>query len=570
MNKYLGVRYILHYIIEKKKYLIISLIVIIFYLFPLLFLGQDSHILIHDNLDSSFTVFKILANSGEIFGSLQSKIPNFMDGIPRNTLGSEFNLTIWLFYFFKPFVAYTINLFLLHIIAFLGMYFLLKKHFIKDVDSEYIITFSSLCFALLPFYPLVGLSVAGLPLALNSFLNIRAGKSSKYDLAILLFIPFYSSFVICFVFFLAAMGFLWLYDLIKIRKLNWKFLFSIMLMLIMYLCIEYRLVYSMFFNGGYISHRTERILVHYDFITAIKESINNFIFGQYHAASLQNYFVGISVAVALLIILFKKTLKKDFVLLLIISFLISVWYGFWKWDGWLILKSKFDILNSFNFARFHFLHPLLWYVIFALSLNIIYKKLKHGKKIVLLLLTLQIMFLFTQSNEYQETKKNNPTFRQFYAQELFHDIREYIGKDQVEYRVVNIGLHPSIAQYNGFYTLDGYSSNYPLKYKHKFKQIIIAELEKNKRLYRYFDNWGSRCYIFVNELNNNQSMVTKDEKIMINNLKINSKLLYEMGCRYIFSAVKINNYRPNGLEFLKIFDDENSAWRIYLYKIRKI
>ena len=66
-----------------------------------------------------------------------------------------------------------------------------------------------------------------------------------------------------------------------------------------------------------------------------------------------------------------------------------------------------------------------------------------------------------------------------------------------DYRVASIGIHPAIAQYNGFYTLDTYNNFYPLSYKHEFRKIIEKELEKNKKIRNYFDAWGGRCYFFT-------------------------------------------------------------------------
>jgi hypothetical protein len=47
-----------------------------------------------------------------------------------------------------------------------------------------------------------------------------------------------------------------------------------------------------------------------------------------------------------------------------------------------------------------------------------------------------------------------------------------------------------------FHTLDGYWSNYPLSHKHAFREIIADELEKSPALKSYFDDWGSRVYLF--------------------------------------------------------------------------
>ena len=83
-----------------------------------------------------------------------------------------------------------------------------------------------------------------------------------------------------------------------------------------------------------------------------------------------------------------------------------------------------------------------------------------------------------------------------FCQEEFERIDRYIGKEKSTYKVVSVGIHPSVALYNGFYTLDGYSNNYDVEYKHEFGNIINKELEKKSEINSYFWGWGNRCYAF--------------------------------------------------------------------------
>jgi hypothetical protein len=87
--------------------------------------------------------------------------------------------------------------------------------------------------------------------------------------------------------------------------------------------------------------------------------------------------------------------------------------------------------------------------------------------------------MFYKSDFINEYRKNNITYSQFYSTNLFKNIENFISKDKKTYKVISIGMHPAIAIYNGFYTLDGYSTFYDLKYKYKFRKIIAPELEKN-------------------------------------------------------------------------------------------
>jgi hypothetical protein len=161
---------------------------------------------------------------------------------------------------------------------------------------------------------------------------------------------------------------------------------------------------------------------------------------------------------------------------------------------------------------------------------------------------------------------DEPTYRQFFAQALFSQIESYINKPNDAYRVVSIGLHPSIAQFNGYYTLDSYQVNYDLDYKNSFRRIIAPELDKNDELKGYFDDWGNRCYIFVDELGKGK-LFGKNENIKIRKLDLNTQALKEMGGEYIFSSVAIENYQENHLTFESRFTNDDSFWDIYLYRV---
>jgi len=171
-----------------------------------------------------------------------------------------------------------------------------------------------------------------------------------------------------------------------------------------------------------------------------------------------------------------------------------------------------------------------------------------------------------KSDFINEYRKNNITYAQFYSKNLFQNIEKFINKDQSSYKVVSIGIHPSIASYNGFYTLDGYSTVYSLNYKYQFREIIAQELEKNQILKKYYDRWGSRVYIFADQIGINY--LRKKNAVYPININLNTSELYDMGGRYIFSTYKIKNYVENNLQLLKIFSNEKSVWKIYLYKVK--
>ncbi|MEQ8201771.1 MAG: DUF6044 family protein [Syntrophomonadaceae bacterium] len=552
----------------NKFYIIIALAIIFLYLSPFYIRGQDANVLILDNVDGAVASLKVLAESGLVFGPMDSVVPQIMNGLPRNTFGTEFNLQVWLYYFLPPFAAYVTNITLIHLVAFLGMLVLLRRHVLTDSRYSLIAVGTALAFALLPFWPNGGLSVAGQPLVLYAFMNIRAGNKRVRDWIILALVPFYSSLVFSFAFFLLLMGIWWLTETLLERRPNLNFLGAIIFMTMVYMVVEYRLVYNTFFDPGFVSIRSEFPLSRiHSLRAAIKASLVNFMYGHFHAPSLQNMIIVPSVALALIISLFKKRLPAVLLGLVILCGIISIWYGFWFYDGWVPLKQQIGLLQEFNFSRFHWLHPLLWYLVFALALKIIAGRNRIGLSVAVVLVALQVGFVFMHNDALVEKKSGSPTYREFFAEQQYREIKDYIGLPPGDYRVVSIGIHPSISLYNGFYTLDGYSSNYPLRYKHEFRKIIGPELDKNPFYRDYFDTLGgSRCYMFVEKLMYN-SMMTKESNIKIERLDIDTAQLKKMGGRYVFSALEIQNAADIGLQFCKIFENEQSAWKIYLYRV---
>lgn len=551
---------------KNYKYIAAAVALILAYLSPLYVLGQNAHVLLLDNIDGAVASLKVLAHSGQVFGSLDSTIPNIMNGLLRNTMGSEFNLQVLLYWAFKPFTAYVINLTLIHLLAFLGMYLLLRRYILKE--NEVLAIGVALAFALLPFWPYGGLSVAGQPLVLYAFLNIRSRCDKKADWLILILVPFYSSLIYSFAFFLFFMGLWWLYDAFIKKQVNWRWLASMILMGMVYLLVEYRLLYNIFFDPGFVSIRSEFPLYRIaGKRAALKQCIDNFVFGQFHAASLQQLVILPAAIVALLIAGVKKRWPYLLLGLMLLTGAISIWYGMWFFKAWVPVKQQLPFLAEVNMSRFHWLHPLLWYIIFALALKIILEAGRLGKYLAAGLLVLQVGFLFYNNDEFTQRKLDVPSYKEFYAEHMHQEIARFIGKDQKDYRVVSIGMHPAITQYNGFYTLDGYVGTYPLEYKHEFRKIMAAELDKSPFYRDYFDHLGgSRCYLFVEKLMYN-SMMTKDNHIVIEELALDSAQLKKMGGRYVFSALEILNSQDIGLNLLQVFEEPGSAWRVYLYEV---
>ncbi len=551
----------------EKKHLWFAFCLLFLYVSPLFILGENAHIRVHDNLDSNIAWYKVLKNSGQLFGAVDANIPQVINGLPRNAFGTEFSGIEWLHNIFPSMLAYAISQLLTRIIAFIGMFLLLKRHFVKAAEAYPIRVWVSLAFALTPFWPSGMLSTLGMPLALWAFMNIREGKHTWKEWLTLILLPIYSSFVLGFFFFLVMMGLLWLRDVLVKKKPNWVFFSSIALMTVIYLIIEYRLVFSLVIPEGPTS-RNEFVSSKLEFWRTIRLVMKNYFLGHTHVLTLHTLVI-VPLSFIALILIGKKekrgAIEKRYLYLFIFNIVLSVWYAFWFYKGWQPLKERISLLNTFNFARFHFLRPLVIYLMFAAGAYILWKKGKWWQAFIKLCLIAQLLVLFGANDEI--VYHNRPTVKQFYATSQFTEIEQYIGKPKSSYRVASIGIHPAIAQYNGFYTLDTYNNFYPLTYKHEFRKIIAKELDKSPKLEEYFDQWGGRCYIFVAELGKKYEY-KKDSKVKIHHLQLNTQAFKQMGGQYIFSAVPILNAEENSLEFKKTFEQKDSAWKIYLYQVK--
>lgn len=97
-----------------------------------------------------------------------------------------------------------------------------------------------------------------------------------------------------------------------------------------------------------------------------------------------------------------------------------------------------------------------------------------------------------QSNFYENVNQWNNgsgvtgyiSWESYYAKELMQEIDEAIGRDKSEYRVAHLGISPAPSLMYGFYTVDGYSNNYPLEYKHRFSKSDRKGAGKGRRSYQ--------------------------------------------------------------------------------------
>jgi hypothetical protein len=259
---------------------------------------------------------------------------------------------------------------------------------------------------------------------------------------------------------------------------------------------------------------------------------------------------------------------------LAIIVLICFYISILNWGPIVGLRNSSDVLRMFSLERFHIFLQLLWHIAAAQALMLVIPAYQNRILIVVAAMQLAVCFAY-QPTYYERFVKKLVTivpyhyiftYEDYYAERMFDNVKAAIGKPANTYRVASIGIPPAVAQYNGLRTIDGYSSNYPLPYKHKFRGIIAAELEKNGNNRGFFDFWGSQCLIVYDQgLPYFETHMTRGRAPRERSIKLSHEALRSLHCDYILSAENISDPEKSGLRKLAIFS--SAIWHISLYEV---
>lgn len=555
---------------------IIGIVAVIFIL-PYILLGSNCYIRIHDNLEGEWIWLKILVDSHRTFGIYSwEQIPQVMKGVPRNVFPGAFSVNVWLVMLLGMYKAYIVSGILIRLIGFGGMILILRDYYVEDHEvkqTKHIVWLCALTFAVLPVYIPFGLSVLGQPLLLWAFLNLQHYRRYVLSYLIIILFPLYSSMVwlvVPFEVLLCVAA--WYYY--RREEISNHFLIAGVLLVLIFIQVNLPMLNLSVINPDFISHRLAYNLYMFDkpsWLQSLFEFTVTFFFTHYHIAN----FAPLVVMIAIGLTLKRKSdsiLPRVLFLAIILICLFQALYNF----GEYALMDKFVFLKSFRFNRFTVLLPLLWILSFATAL-ITMRKSPLLKGLVVPFLIAQLIIALLGNDELLHDyrtmlgRQKFPNFQNYMAPDQFTEIKKYIGQPVDSYYVASLGISPSIAQYNGMYTLDGLLSIYDLHYKREFRKIFAGEIAKSKDLQQYYDGWGNRCYIFSSELGMRRPAYNcnKFDHKSISHLAFNKDAFADMGGKYLISGVEIKNSEEVGLHLEKEFTDKQSWWDIYLYSVKK-
>jgi hypothetical protein len=543
--------------IHPIKYIYIGFSCIILFFLPNIILGESAKISFVDNLDSNLVWIKILISNNLIFANPGKNINIILNGVPRSSIYSFYDLSFIWFKFFGMYWGYLINKIIMSFVGFTGVYLLQIKYFKKYYLNNFITITISLIYALQPFWSF-NLTIAGLPLLLFVFLELHNNSKNNFIWLYIIIFPFYSSLFLSGIFIIFSLLFFYFFYTYSSNSINKKYSFSIILITLLYLISHFPVFYT-FLNSNYVSHRQDFVTPIYGFTDAVLLTIKLFFFGQFHSGGAHFFYLPI-LLISLYFQIKLNIFNKLFKFILFFIVISSIYYGFIH--SFFLHNISYLIFKVFPIQteRFYFLHPLAWILLLIIGSSYFRNKIS----ILKLILIINIIFVISKNEMFSNT--TSIPFNKYYAVSQFNDIKKFINTPVDKYKVINVGIEPAVSQFNGLYTLDGYLPDYPLSHKNTFRKVIVKELERSKTIKNYYDNWGSRCYSFSSELDL-KKIYSKGNNIIIENLFFDYKLLKNMGCNYVISSVKINQEKNNNLVFQGKFVSAYSQWDIYLYKI---
>ena len=510
----------------------------ILFLFITLFLGNLISILLfndlttfyHDNLDSLVVYNKIL---GDFYSGNKISSEIFLNG--------ELKI-FYLRHFLKPFIfiysifdikfAYFFSEFLVKLTAYFS-FFLFAKKFTKN--STVICIFSALFASSLPFTTL-GFGLAIMPYVLY-LIHFKEKLKIKHYIFIIFF-GLNADLVADFFFIPIIISIIFIINKkILITKAK-KIFVILMIFFCSALLTSANLIYVQIFEPP--THRIELSSETLSLLESIKASLFSFFYISLKAdwVAIKNFPHQIITCLAIIFLfLIRNNLSKKFLNLIIFLYLVSI-----------IFNSTLNTLYGFRLSWIEIYVPSLFiFLIFFLCIG----DSNNKKKTLIYLIFIPLLLFQINSNAVPFIKKNiyqNKDYRNVYTFNGYYMIDDYLQIREIvqENRVATIGYDPLIAAFNGLSVIDGYHALYPLDYKKKIYKIIKKELSKNEMLNIYYQNWGNRVYLFI------------DDK---NNIEIDFFEAKKIGAKYIISKYKLNS---SNLNLIKNDFKEN----IFLYEIQ--
>ena len=549
--------------------------------------GERSYIAVHDNMDLFLAQFQMLKNTGTFFKH-GVDVP-FLGGISRDNLPSELSLYSILYMVFPAYTAYVLGI-LGKILLGIFSFRLLAKELYPDQYLLYrpIVYMTGFAYGILWFFPAFGFAFASIPLCVYLLIKIYRGKERWWYAALLIY-PLVSYFSYHGIFILGYLVIAVVWLSIRNRKPAWSLAAGLVVLALGYVVCEYRLFGQMLFSDE-VTIRSTMVNSSLSASEIVQEIIVVWREGIFHADDVHGKVVLPACILYFLVnnglYLWKKQGRKVFhdpfnFIMLFILFNCVV-YGLYDCEP---IRSFVEMLipplKGWQFNRTIFFNPFLWYAALFLILKRLYDVGTWQMWAANVIICIAVLVIILTPNRYNDlyatchnrayeyfhdTEVDDLDYEQFYAQELFREIKDdigYAGEWSAAY-----GLHPAVLEYNGIATLDGYLGFYSQNYKEEFRKIIAPALERVEATRIYFDDWGARAYLYsgtdLSIVNAAKTVYATDYDIYID-----TGAFHALDGKYIFSRIELGNAAKAGLRLIGSYTAQDKSCTIYVYQVEK-
>lgn len=546
---------------------------------PRLILLEHSFVTIHDNLDSDFVYRVLITQPGRLFDG-DGIIPEMMGGQPRWTFPAGPKLSSLIFWLFRPFWAYVVLEGLVSASAVAGMWLLLTDYLASPRLQAAGIAF---LFALLPYYPVYELSVAGQPALAWAVLGLWFGRDRWWALAVCVAFPFASILQMsgAFVAFEVAASLLLGIALVR-KNLTWQRLVWPLAGLAAvgfgYLLTEASFLYH-FLLTDFVSQRSE-------FAGESNLEISHALLwkGSYHAASKHTPILLLALAATLYAAALRRWSVARWLSLGILGCAALAYSASpFAVPGFASLAERHAALHQITF-RFWWSLPLAWFALLGF-LGSRWSSLRLPSWLFAVFLACEGYWIVTDPGELatnygllvrRVTHEEPPpgarpvwTYRDFKSTVALKAIKRHVGTQPG--RFVAFGFHPSVLHLAGMATADGYRDNYPLEYKLRFRPLIADTLARFRDQRHAFDAGGRRVYVPVPRIS--ISRYSKNPKAQSGILRaawaFDAPTARSLGIGWLVSTYELRgNGKPASLRYEGTFVNPGGGHTFYLYRVR--
>lgn len=547
--------------------IIIVVVLLSYSILPMIFLRDNYVYTVWDSLDSNVGIMQVVHDNNLLL-SLDSDLPimNNINGVYTTISYNIYNVLWCVFgYLDGEIINHTFSI----LLAFFSMLSLLKYMFKeRDTAGLCIIYLISVAYAITPCAPNRSSSFAILPLIIKFFIVLqKKDKFSPLSFWAVIF-PLFLNFAAFSVFVCAFWLLFSIFDFIKSKKININLIIALCSMTIVIIFININ-----YFKLLLFAKETSRSLKISEGFNFNFENLYKYLkYGQKHAYSLHFTYLLPLCVIGTLYMFYAEKINKKYFYFIIFGWILWILTSIFAEFNDAGIKTGLIIIDGFNWGRIIYFMRFVWYFMVA-CISLTDNKNVFVKLTTYVFLIFQLFLIVTSDITFNDNRNTivravfnaksdeTITFKEFFSVELLNEIKEDINyKNEV---VVAYGFHPSVLQYNGFNTLDGYLTVHSNEYQESFRKVISPALEKYKKYKNYYDGWGGRSYIF-GELDYDPD-INKDLEPVTLYIDVNA--YKKLDGKYIISRAEISNSKELGLVLINDYTNNDSIYHFYVYSV---